>query len=156
MILVEAAELWNERWAHVGAIVSVRMYPRTIVYFYIRTSENLVNVGSSRHKLPRHRKNSVGDTDPSGQNRSNTVCCRRHVATCRRHFQLSDCPEPFSTHHCSPSPIGVAVLPALLCTIHLIYWEHISVSQSSYLLFAMTTLSPRTPLPFVDSSLRLC
>ena len=72
------------------AIVSVRMYPHTtIVYFYIRIPKNLVNVGSSRHKLPRHRKNCVGDTDPSGQNWSDTVCRRRHVATCRRHFQLS-------------------------------------------------------------------
>ncbi len=71
-------------------------------------------------------------------------------------FLQCDCPEPFSTHHCSPSPIGVAVLSALLCTIHLIYWEHISVLQSSYLLFAMPTLSPRTPLPFVVSSLHLC
>jgi len=71
-------------------------------------------------------------------------------------FLQCDCPEPFSTHHCSPSPIGIAVLPALLCIIHIIYWEHISVSQSSYLLFATPTLSPRTPLPFVDSSLRLC
>ena len=34
--------------------------------------------------------------------------------------------------------------------------QHISILQSSYLLFAMPTLSPRTPLPFVDSSLRLC
>jgi hypothetical protein len=72
----------------VGAIVSVRMYPHTIVYFYIRTSESLVNVGSSRHKLPRHQKNSVGDMDPSGQNWSDTLCRRRHVATCRRHFHL--------------------------------------------------------------------
>jgi hypothetical protein len=47
-----------------GAIVSVRMYSHTIVYFYIRTSENLVNVGSSRHKLPRHLQFCVGDTDP--------------------------------------------------------------------------------------------
>jgi hypothetical protein len=69
--------------------VSVHMYPHTtIVYFYIRIPKNLVNVGSSRHKLPRHRKNSVGDTDPSGQNWSDTVCRRGHVATCRRHFQL--------------------------------------------------------------------
>ena len=45
------------------------------------------------------------------------------------------CPEPFYIHHCSPSPSGVAVLPAL-CTIHLTYWEHISVLQSSYLLSA--------------------
>ncbi len=66
----------------------VRMYPHTIVYFYIQIPKNLVNVGSSRHKLPRHQKNSFGDTDPSGQNWSDTVCRRRHVATCRRHFQL--------------------------------------------------------------------
>ena len=66
------------------------MYSHTIVvYFYIRIPKNLVNVGSSRHKLPRHRKNCVGDTDPSGQNWSDTVCRRRHVATCRRLFQLS-------------------------------------------------------------------
>ncbi len=57
-----------------GAIVSVRMYSHTIVYFYIRTSENLVNVGSSRHKLPRHLQCSVGDTDPSGQNWSDMSC----------------------------------------------------------------------------------
>jgi len=31
------------------------MYSHTIVYFYIHTWENLVNVGSSRHKLPRHQ-----------------------------------------------------------------------------------------------------
>ena len=68
---------------------SVRMYSHTIVYFYIRTSENLVNVGSSRHKLPRHLQFCVGDMDPSGQNWSDTACRRRHVATCRQHFQLS-------------------------------------------------------------------
>jgi hypothetical protein len=74
----------NELW------VSVHMYSHTIVvYFYIRIPKNLVNVGSSRHKLPRHRKSCVGDTDPSGQNWSDTVCRRRHVATCRRLFQLS-------------------------------------------------------------------
>ena len=72
-----------------GAIVSVHMYSHTIVYFYKRTSENLVNVGSSRHKLPRHLQFCVGDTDPSGQNWSDTSCLGRHVATCRRHFQLS-------------------------------------------------------------------
>jgi hypothetical protein len=60
--------------ACVGAIVSVRMYSHAIVYFYIRTSENLVNVGSSRHKLPRHLQFCVGDTDPSGQNWSDTSC----------------------------------------------------------------------------------
>ena len=65
------------------------MYSHTIVYFYIRTSENLVNVGSSRHKLPRHLQFCVGDTDPSGQNWSDTVVSCRHVTTCRRHFQLS-------------------------------------------------------------------
>jgi len=66
------------------------MYSHTIVvYFYIRIPKNLVNVGSSRHELPRHRKNCVGNTDPSGQNWSDTVCRRRHVATCRQHFQLS-------------------------------------------------------------------
>jgi len=72
MILVEAAEPWNEHWEHVGAIVSVRMY----------TSENLVNVGSSRHKLPQHLQCRVGDTDPSGQNWSNMSCradMLRHV-----------------------------------------------------------------------------
>jgi hypothetical protein len=67
---------------------SVRMYSHTIVYLYIRTAENLVNVGSSRHKLPRHLQFCVGNTDPSGQNWSNTACRRRHVATCWRHFQL--------------------------------------------------------------------
>jgi len=65
------------------------MYSHTIVYFYIRTWENLVNVGSSRHKLPRHLQFCVGDTDQSGLNWSDMLCHRRHVATCRRHFQLS-------------------------------------------------------------------
>ena len=69
--------------------VSVRMYSHTIVYFYIRTLENLVNVGSSRHKLPQHLQFCVGDTDPSGQNWSDTVVSCRHVATCWQHFQLS-------------------------------------------------------------------
>jgi hypothetical protein len=32
---------------------------------------------------------SATRTDPSGQNWSDTLCRRRHVATCRRHFQLS-------------------------------------------------------------------
>ena len=67
---------------------SVRMYSHTIVYLYIRTAENLVNAGSSRHKLPRHLQFCVGNTDPSGQNWSNTACRRRHVATCWRHFEL--------------------------------------------------------------------
>jgi hypothetical protein len=49
-------------------IVSVHMHSHTIVYFYIHTSENLVNVGSSRHKLPQHLQFCVSDTDPSGQN----------------------------------------------------------------------------------------
>ncbi len=76
-------------WEHVGAIVSVRMYSHTI-YFYIRTSENLGNVGSSRHKLPRHLQFCVGNKDPSGQNWSDTSCRRRHVTTCWWHFHLSD------------------------------------------------------------------
>jgi len=77
-----------QKWALRGAIVSVRMYSHTIVYFYIRTSENLVNIGSSRHKLPRHLQFCVSDTNPSGQNWSGTLCRHRHVATCRQHFQL--------------------------------------------------------------------
>jgi len=67
----------------------LRMCSHTIVYFYIRTSENLANVGSSRHKLPRHLQYRVGDTDPSGQNWSDMPMLCRHVATCRHHFQLS-------------------------------------------------------------------
>jgi hypothetical protein len=65
------------------------MYKYTIVYLYIRTFENLENVGSSRHKLPRHLQFCVGDMDPSGQNWSDTDVSCRHVTTCRRHFQLS-------------------------------------------------------------------
>jgi hypothetical protein len=60
------------------------------------------------------------------------------------------CPEPFYIHHCSPSPSGVAVLPAL-CTIHLTYWEHITVSQSSYLLSARHI----SPFDFVSSSVSI-
>ena len=88
--MISECSLSSCRWTwDVRCVCSfVRMYPHTIVYFYIRIPKNLVNVGSSRHKLPRHRKNSVGDTDPSGQNWSDTVCRRRHAATCRRHFQL--------------------------------------------------------------------
>ena len=49
------------------------------------------------------------------------------------------CPEPFYIHHCSPSPSGMAVLPAL-CTIHLTYWEHISVSQLHIFFLPATSL----------------
>ena len=69
-----------------GAIVSVRMYSHTIVYFYIRTSENLVNVGSSRHKLPRHLQCCVHNMDPSGQNWSD-ISCRADMSRWR-HFHL--------------------------------------------------------------------
>jgi hypothetical protein len=99
----------NERW------VSVRMYSHTIVvYFYIRIPKNLVNVGSSRHKLPRHRKNCVGDTDPSGQNWSDTVCRRRHVATCRRHFQLSTAAAAAA----AAAAVAVAIAAVKLTVIH--------------------------------------
>ena len=52
------------------------------------------------------------------------------------------CPEPFYIHHCSPSPSGAAVLPAL-CTIHLTYWEHISVSRL-HIFFLPATSLPST------------
>ena len=89
---------------------SVRMYSHTIVYFYIRTSENLVNVGSSRNKLPRHLQCG---TDPSGQNWSDTACRRRHVATCRRHFQLRSM--------CHPFEIILAILANLLASLRPMY-----------------------------------
>jgi hypothetical protein len=71
----------NERWERCDSICAY-VLPYHIVYFYIRTSENLLNVGSSRHKLPRHLQFCVGDTDPSGQNWSDTSCradISRHV-----------------------------------------------------------------------------
>jgi hypothetical protein len=89
---------------------SVLMYSHIIVYFYIRTSENLVNVGSSRNKLPRHLQ---CDTDPSGQNWSDTACRRRHVATCRRHFQLRSM--------CHPFEIILAILANLLASLRPMY-----------------------------------
>jgi hypothetical protein len=110
MILVEAAEPWNEHWEHVGVKVSVRMYSHTIVYFYIRTSKNLVNVGSSRHKLPRHLQCRVGDTDPSGQNWSD-MSCRADMSRCRRHCQLSHNPKPPSTVTTQP-PSGLPIIPS--------------------------------------------
>ena len=87
----------NERW------VSVCMYSHTIVYFYIRTSKNLVNVGSSWHKLSRHLQFCVGDTDSSGQNWSDTT--RHFVADMSRH--VGDMSATFP-----PKPSIVEVIPA--------------------------------------------
>jgi hypothetical protein len=58
---------------------------------------------TSRHKLPRHLKFCVGDKDPSGQNWSDTLCRRRHDATCRRHFQLRWQRHHQHHHHRLPS-----------------------------------------------------
>ena len=54
----------------VCVVVVCRAYVKIyhIVYFYIRTFENLENVGLSRHFLRRHLQFCVGATGPSGQN----------------------------------------------------------------------------------------
>jgi hypothetical protein len=48
-----------------------------------------------------HLQCRVGNTDPSGQNWSNTVMSCRHVKTCWRHFQLSSQQGKYMTFHSS-------------------------------------------------------
>ncbi len=53
------------------------------VCFYTRTwvLAGKISVGCRRHKRPRHLKSCVGDTDPSGQNRSNILYVADMLAT---------------------------------------------------------------------------
>jgi hypothetical protein len=71
------------------AIVSVLMYKPYHHSIFLHT--NSEKSGKCRLKPTQTAttsKQNVGNTDPSGQNWSNTVCRWQHVATCRRHFQL--------------------------------------------------------------------
>jgi hypothetical protein len=59
------------------------------ILFLHTNSENLVKCRLEPTQTATTSKFCVGNMDPSGQNWSDTLCRRRHVGTCRRHFQLS-------------------------------------------------------------------
>ena len=79
---------------HVENMTEISVERDRIFVYVLRYHSIFLHTNSENLVKSRHLKFCVGNTDPSGQNWSDTLCRRRHVATCRRHFQLSRSDKP--------------------------------------------------------------